>query len=86
MVAQVEASGRAKPSVGQLVSVIVRTHLQSLQAVANSAPEADAKQIVPDESFAKAALQHIVEEQIRPLREQVRRLEAKLRAVADGRK
>jgi hypothetical protein len=84
MVAQLESSG-AKPSVGQLVSVIVRAHLQSLQAVANSARGAPAKQTAPDESFAKAALQQIVEEQIRSLREQVRRLEAKVHAVAGGR-
>jgi hypothetical protein len=84
MVAQVEASGRAKPSVGQLVSVIVRTHLQALQPVSNAAREADAKPPEPDQSFAKAALQQIVEEQIRPLREQVRRLEAELHAVAGG--
>jgi hypothetical protein len=85
MVAQVEVSGRAKPSVGQLVSVIVHRHLQAFQTEFNSAPEADAKPTESDESFAKAALQQIVEEQIRPLREQVWRLEAEVEAVAGGR-
>jgi hypothetical protein len=65
-----------------LVSVIVHRHLQALPTACNAAPEADAKPTAPDESFvARAAVQHIVEEQIRPLREQVRRLEAELHAL-----
>ncbi|MBM4071100.1 MAG: hypothetical protein FJ271_19460 [Planctomycetes bacterium] len=76
MVAQVGESSGARPSVGQLVSVIVRAHLQSLEAAADSAREADAKPTEPDQPISKAALQQLVEEQIRPLREQVRRLEA----------
>jgi len=46
--------------------------LQGLQAAAR---EADAKLTEPEQSISKAALQQLVEEQIRPLREQVRRLE-----------
>jgi hypothetical protein len=86
MIAQLEESSGTKPSVGQLVSVIVRAHLQSLQAVSSSALEAPARHIEPKQSASIGVLQQLVEGQIRPLREQVRRLEAELRAVAGGRR
>ena len=42
LVAQLEASSGARPSVGQLVSVIVRAHLQALKAARLSEAAADA--------------------------------------------
>jgi hypothetical protein len=78
MVAQLEKSSGAKPSVGQLVSVIVREHLKALQPGSNSLPEREATQTEADEPTAHAALRQMVEEQIRPLRAQVQRLEADL--------
>jgi ribosomal protein S12 methylthiotransferase accessory factor YcaO len=80
MVGHLEASSGAKPSVGKLVSVIVREHLQALKPALNTAPEARTE---PDQPTLKAALGQLVEEHIRPLREQVRRLEAELHAVND---
>ncbi len=67
IVAQVEASSGAKPSVGQLVSVIVRAHLQSLN---------------PTQADPKAIFQHMIDEQLRPLRDQMRRLETELNGVS----
>jgi hypothetical protein len=58
MVAQLEASSGAKPSVGQLVSVIVGEHLQALKPAPNAAPEA---QTEPDQPTLKAALEQLVE-------------------------
>lgn len=69
MVAQLEASNGAKPSVGQLVSVIVRAHLQTLS---------------PAPADPKTILQQMIDEQIRPLRDQVRRLEAALHTNGNG--
>lgn len=77
MVAQLEASSGAKPSVGQLVSVIVRAHLQDLNAATDSQTAADVGQA----SDTKAILQKMIDEQIRPLREHVHRLETKLHAA-----
>ena len=80
MVAQLESSSGAKPSVGQLVSVIVRAHLQGLNAAAEvTSNVGDAP------SDSKAILQQLVDEQIRPLREQVRRLEKELHAAGSDR-
>src|SRR5437867_4498571 len=42
MVAQIEGSSGAKPSVGQLVSVIVRNHLEALKARPDPARKGDA--------------------------------------------
>jgi hypothetical protein len=78
MVAQFETSGGAKPSVGQLVSVIVRTHLQGLKVALNSEAAAEMVEPGPASSVSKASLQKMIEDQIRPLREQVRRLENEL--------
>lgn len=72
IVAHLEASSATKPSVGQLVSVIVRAHLQALKtpdsrmaAAVSPAPASD----------SKAIFQQMIDEQLRPLREQVHRLE-----------
>jgi hypothetical protein len=74
MVAQLETSGGSKPSVGQLVSVIVRAHLQGLNAGADVEPKAAS-------SVSDLRLQQMIEEQVGPLREQVRRLEDELHSV-----
>jgi hypothetical protein len=85
MVAQVETSSGAKPSVGQMVSVIVRAHLQGLNAAPNSEADDDVIESEPASSVSNARLQEMIEEQIRPLREQVRRLETELHAAgSDG--
>ena len=83
LIAQLESRG-AKPSVGQLVSVIVRAHLRALQPASNAGHATPAKQTEPDQPISKASLQQVIEEQLRPLREQVRRLEAELDAVIGG--
>jgi hypothetical protein len=82
MVAQLEGSSGAKPSVGQLVSLIVRAHLRALKPEFNAAREGGVIRTEPDEPTSNAALRQMVEEQIRPLREQVRRLESELNALA----
>jgi len=84
MIAQLEASSGAKPSVGQLVSVIVHEHLRTLKPISNADREADAVSSQPDQPTFNEALGQLIEEQIRPLREQVQRLEAELQAVAGG--
>ena len=58
----VETSSGVKPSVGQLVSVIVRAHLQGLNAAANVLESADESLVL------KASPQQMIEEQIRTLR------------------
>jgi len=84
MIAQLEASSGAKPSVGQLVSVIVRVHLHDLSVAPTTgvAAKLGVQEAVP--SGSKAILQQMIDEQIRPLREQVRRLENKLHAAGGG--
>ncbi len=79
LVLQVETSSGAKPSIGQLVSVIVRTHLEGLNANSNLD---DVNPVEPESTsfISKAKLQQMIEEQIRPIREQVRRLENELQA------
>ncbi len=85
MVARVEVSSGAKPSVGQLVSVIVRAHLQGINAAPNSAAATGVVEPEPATSVSDARLQQMIEEQIRPLREQVRRLENEVHAAgSDG--
>jgi hypothetical protein len=75
MVAHLEASNGAKASVGQLVGVIVRSHLQGLRAAPGTEPDAEAGEPLSASSVSDARIQQMIEEQIRPLREQVRRLE-----------
>jgi hypothetical protein len=72
MVAEIEASSGTKASVGQLVSAIVRSHLNAPKPAA-STPAVDAPP-------SKKLLQNLIDEQLAPLREQVNRLERELHA------
>jgi hypothetical protein len=78
MVAQIEGSSGAKPSVGQLVSVIVRTHLDALKALPNTVTAGDAPKGEVEQPISKTILQQMIDEQLTPLREQVKRLESVL--------
>jgi hypothetical protein len=78
LVAQIEGATGAKPSVGQLASVIVRLHLSALKSPpASTATDVSKQDMGP--AVSMSLLQRIIDEQINPLREQVERLEAKLR-------
>jgi hypothetical protein len=81
IVAQIEGSSGAKPSVGQLVSVIVRTHLEALRALPSPAPAGEAPKGEVEQPVSRAILQKMLDEQLTPLREQVKRLERELNAV-----
>src|SRR5262245_54412063 len=70
MVAQIEGSSGAKPSVGQLVSVIVRTHLDALKALPDRAPAGDASKFEVEQPVSMTILQKMLDEQLTPLREQ----------------
>jgi hypothetical protein len=84
MVARIGASTGAKPSVGQLASVIVRMHLHALKG----APEPNASTGDPkldmDQEVSRSILRQMIDEQLNPLREQVTRLESELHAVCAG--
>jgi hypothetical protein len=83
LVAQIGGATGAKPSVGQLASVIVRLHLSALK----SAPEpaaSDAPRQGMEQEISRSILQQLIDEQINPLREQVKRLESELHAVRSG--
>lgn len=84
MLSHIGASTGAKPSVGQLVSVIVRLHLNVLKNAAESAAPADVlgQPIRPEVS--RGSVQQMIEEQLNPIREQVKRLETELHAVSAG--
>jgi hypothetical protein len=88
VVVQIEQSSGAKPSVGQMVSVIIRTHLEALQALTGrvSAAAGDVPITKVEQPIPIAILQKMLDEQITPLREQVHRLESELHAVAAGSK
>lgn len=86
IVAQIEGSSGARPSVGQLVSVIVRRHLDALRtspdpATAGGAPKGEAEQPI-----SLTNLQTLLDQQLTPLREQVNRLESELHSLEGGSK
>lgn len=85
MVEQLQEASGTRPSVGQLVGVIVRAHLQSHRSGADSAPEAARQPNEQDQSPSLAVVRRLVEEQIRPLRDQVQRLETEMHTLAAGR-
>jgi hypothetical protein len=78
MVAQIEASSGTKASVGQLVSAIVRSHL--------NAPNPAASTPADDPPLSKTLLQNMIDEQLAPLREQVNRLEKELHGAGANNK
>jgi hypothetical protein len=80
MVAQIEQSRGAKPSVGQLVSVIVQTYLETLSEVPDQAAKGDAPKAEAGPAGSVAILQKMLDEQLAPLREKVKRLESMLHA------
>lgn len=84
MVEQLQEASGTKPSVGQLIGVIVRAHLQSLRSGADSTPESAGQLSERDRSPSLAVVRRLVEEQIRPLREQVQRLETEMHTLAAG--
>jgi hypothetical protein len=63
MVSEIGTSTGAKPSVGQLVSAIVRMHLNESQG------------------GSRTSLQRLLDEQLHPLREQLKRLESEIHAA-----
>src|SRR5439155_22374609 len=79
MVAEIGESTGAKPSVGQLASVIVRLHLNALKNAAEATTAEAAKQDVEHE-IARSILRQLIDEQIHPLRQHVKRLESELHA------
>lgn len=78
MVAQIGASTGSKPSVGQLVSVIVRLHLNALKSAPEPAASADSAEKDMGYATSMSILQRMIDEQINPIREQVKRLDAEL--------
>ena len=86
MVAQIERSTGAKPSVGQLVSVIVRAHLDALKARSNAATRGDAPKGEPEPPVSMTILQKMLDEQLTPLREQINRLESEVLAAGGSSK
>jgi hypothetical protein len=77
-VAQIEASSGTKASVGQLVSAIVRSHL--------NAPKPAVSTQADDPPLSKTLLQNLIDEQLAPLREHVNRLEKELPAAGANNK
>src|SRR6266536_1726484 len=86
MVAQLEGSSGAKPSVGQLVSVIVRSYLETLKALPAPATAGDALKGEVEQPISKTTLQQMIDEPLTPLREKVTRLERELHAVGGSSK
>jgi hypothetical protein len=84
MLAQIGEATGAKPSVGQLVSVIVRLHLTALQEAAAPAAAADPARQAGEHGISRSVLEQMIDERIKPLQDQVRRLEAELQAVSRG--
>ena len=84
MVAQIGESTGAKPSVGQLASVIVRLHLNALKSAPEHDASAGASKQDMDQEISQSILRQMIDEQIKPLREQVTRLESELHAVCAG--
>jgi hypothetical protein len=82
MVAHIGASTGAKPSVGQLASVIVRLHLNALKTTPHSAAQADLIKHELDREISLSQLQQVIDEKIGPIREQVKRLETELHAIS----
>jgi hypothetical protein len=84
MVAHIGASTGAKPSVGQLASVIVRIHLNALKGAREPAAQAGVPRQDLEHEISRSILQQMIDEQINPIREQVKRLETELHAVRAG--
>lgn len=84
MVAQIGDSAGAKPSVGQLVSVIVRLHLNALKNAPDPVASADVGHQDVEHEVSRSILQQMIDEQIQPIRERVKRLESELHAVCAG--
>jgi len=80
MVAQIGVSTGAKPSVGQLVSVVVRLHLNALKRAPEPAASADVAKQDMEYEISRSILQQMIDDQINPIREQLKRLDAELHA------
>jgi hypothetical protein len=86
MRSQIGISTGAKPSVGQLVSVILTLHLDALK---NSSEADSSVQIATKEKeteLSLTAMQQIIDRQINPVREHLSRLETQLQAMSRGAK
>lgn len=79
LVAQIAGATGTRPSVGQVVSVIVRLHLNALKNAREASADISKQEM--EQEMSRSMLQQLIDEQIKPLREQVKRLEAELHAV-----
>jgi hypothetical protein len=84
MLSRIGESTGVKPSVGQLASAIVRLHLNALKTPPDPGASPDASRQDMTQQISKSILQQMIDEQINPLREQVKRLETELHAVCAG--
>jgi hypothetical protein len=84
MVSHIGASTGAKPSVGQLASVIVRMHLNALKNAPEPAASDDVAKQGMEQEISRSILQQMIDEQLSPLREQMKRLERELHGVSAG--
>ena len=75
MVEQIGGSTGAKPSVGQLASVIVRMHLNALKGGPELTATVNNPNPAVENEISRNILRQIIEEQINPLRERMKRLE-----------
>jgi hypothetical protein len=85
VLSHIGATTGAKPSVGQLISVIVRLHLNALKKAPEPAAPADVAGEDLGQAVSRSLLQQMIDEQIKPIREQVKRLENELHALSSGR-
>jgi hypothetical protein len=84
MVSHIGASTGAKPSVGQLVSVIVRLHLDAIKKVLTADAPGVADEHDRTRDVSRDILRQMIDEQLDPLRERVKRLEAELHTASAG--
>lgn len=86
MVVQIGQATGAKPSVGQLASVIVRLHLNALKNTPEPPAAPDTAQQHVANEISRSILQQMLDEQVTPIREQVKRLETELYTLRAGKK
>lgn len=84
IVVQIGESTGAKPSVGQLASVILRLHLNALKSTPEPVALADVPKEELEHEISRRMLQQMIDERLGPIREQVKRLESELHAAFAG--
>ncbi len=80
----VEQQTGVRPSLGQIAGVILSLHLDALKSPSSTSASAETSAAPPDTALSRTILRQMIDQQINPIRDRLRRLEAEMQGAANA--